>query len=231
MLYTKYAFLEDLLKKAINFDKIDMETFNRDNFEDVFDCSDLDDGWDYQYGSSKLVIIPEHLDFVVKIPFGADIEYVDDGEYYCDPFERAYYPEEREHGWDYCKSEAEYFKLAKKAGVSFFFAKTIYIGSISGVPIYVQEKIDIQESCHSRSCSDKERSNSREKAIKMGMLRNCDFNDDFITELFAYYSDNEVTALFDFIRTYQLNDLTSNNVGYDHITGAPVLSDYSSFNG
>ena len=47
MLYTKYAFLEDLLKKAIDFDKIDMKSFTRDNFEDVFDCSDLDDGWDY----------------------------------------------------------------------------------------------------------------------------------------------------------------------------------------
>ena len=224
MLYTKYAFLEDLLKKAINFDKIDIKTFTKDNFEDVFDCSDLDDGWDYQYGASKLVIIPEHLNFVVKIPFGAD-----EWGSSCDPFKSAYYPKEKEYGWDYCKSEAEYFKLAEKAGVSFFFAKTTYIGSISGVPIYAQEKIDIQDDCYSRSYSDEERSSSRKKAIKMGMW-NCDFNDDFLAELFTFYSDSEVAALFDFIRTYQIRDLTSHNVGYDHVTGAPVLSDYSNFN-
>lgn len=229
MLYTKYAFLEDVLKKAINFDKIDLDTFNRDNFEDVFDCSDLDEGWNYQYGASKLVIIPEHLNFVVKIPFGADTgDWGDDGQYYCDPFEYAHYPEEGIDGWDYCKSEVEYFDLARKAGVSFFFAKTSYIGDIDGIPIYVQEKVEIQEDSH-RSCSDQQRSDSREKAKRMG-LWNCDMNDDFLAALFSYYSDDEVVALFDFLRTYRLDDLTSNNVGYDPVTGAPVLSDYSGFN-
>lgn len=228
MLYTKYAFLEDLLKKAINFDKIDMRTFNRDNFEDVFDCSDLDDGWDYEYGASKLVIIPKHLDFVVKIPFGAVGYYDDDDNYCCDPFERAYYAEEDDYGWDYCRSEAEYYDLAREAGISFFFAKTTYIGDICGVPIYVQEKIEIQEDVW-RSHTDNQRTDSREKVEKMG-LWGCGLNDDFLTELFDYYSDDEVAALFKFIRTYHLGDLTDSNVGYDPVTGAPVLSDYSDFN-
>lgn len=236
MIYEKYkGIIKEALASIDLTNAFDEEHggFNMENFEDFFDCSELPCGWDYSYGASKLVLIPDDLPFVIKIPFNQQ-----PGDYYCDNnedgeryypgevFSSAVYPLCNEYGWDYCRSEAEFYKEAEEAGLSYFFAKTVYIGKYTGYPIYVQEKAKPENTfnCHH---SEEERSNSRKKVQVLNIWTD-ELDDDFLTDLFKCYSNDELVKLFQFLDENDIRDLTSSNVGYDY-AGQPIFLDYSDF--
>lgn len=230
MLYKKYAFLEDILTAAIDFNQID-EDFCYEHLTEYLDDEALyAEGWNYDNGASKLVLFNNNYNFVVKIPFNSYISGWNGDFEYVSQFLSAIYPISGGYGWDYCKSEAEYFKLAEQYHVDFFFAPTRYIGSIAGYPIYIQEKIDIynDNSPYHEHTID-ERSKSAKRASDMGIKNYNIFGCDYLVDLFNYYTPNEIRMLFNFINRNDIGDLRTENVGYELVTGAPLICDYSDF--
>ena len=213
--------------KAVTTD----DTFAEDNFTDYF-IKEVPEDCNYNYGASKLVIIPEHEDYVIKIPFNcvynevhtALDEYEEEWLY----FQNAYYCRKEEYGWDYCEAEVEYYKEAADWGVEKYFAETRYIGDCHGWPIYVQPKCEAMENSRgSHSHTREEYDSIREKADSVDQHGIRDR--DFLCDLFKDADVDTVSLLFQFIDE-MLNDLHSGNYGYFEGTTDACLLDYAGWN-
>lgn len=229
MLDSKYSFLENILKNIIDLSEADYENFSNDRAEEAIKY--LPDDWKYNYGVSKLVLIPDKYDFVVKIPCscsGYD-DFDEDGyeTYVTYPFEGANYIEEGTCGWDYCRAEAEFYEEAVEYGVEKFFAKTICIGTIDDWPIYIQEKCLICDE-HRTIHSEAERVESRRKISEMDVEPDERIPIDFLVDMFRNHDEQEVTEVFNFIDNVGICDLHSSNCGYNR-AGFAVFTDYSGY--
>ena len=230
MLNSEYSFLEDIINSMIDLDGVDEDTFSSEAA--VNSIINIPDGWAYNYGVSKLVLIPDEYNFVVKIPFSCtswtDYDEDDNEEDKIAEFQGAYYIESGEYGWDYCRAEAEFYEAAKVNGVEKFFAPTIYIGDIKGWPIYIQDKCLIFEesnSQYSHSQEDRCRSERKLDSMKIASDR---VPIDFIVDMFKDYPDEEVAGVFNFIDEVGIEDLHGNNCGYKK-DGIVVFTDYSGY--
>lgn len=230
MLNSKYSFLEDIINSMINLENAEEDNFSSE--EAINSIINIPDGWEYDYGVSKLVLIPDEYNFVVKIPFSCmswtDYDEDDNEEDKIAEFQRAYYIESGEYGWDYCRAEAEFYEAAKVHRVEKFFAPTIYIGDIKGWPIYIQDKCLIFEESNSRySHSQEDRCRSREKLDSMKIASER-VPIDFIVDMFKDYPDEEVADVFNFIEDARITDLHGHNCGYNK-DGLVVFTDYSGY--
>lgn len=230
MLNSEYSFLEDIINSIIDLDGADEDTFSSEAA--VNSIINIPDGWAYNYGVSKLVLIPDEYSFVIKIPFSCtswtDYDEDDNEEDKIAEFQRAYYIESGEYGWDYCRAEAEFYEAAKGHGVEKFFAPTIYIGDIKGWPIYIQDKCLIfgeSNSRYSHSQEDRNRSSEKLDSMKIASDR---VPIDFIVDMFKEYPDEEVAGVFNFIDEVGIEDLHGNNCGYNK-DGLVVFTDYSGY--
>ena len=166
----------------------------------------------YNNGVTKLVIIPENEDFVIKIPLSGICE-EDEFEYFSGV-----------DSGDYCLEEATNYKVAKDFCVERFFAKTEYIGSVHGHPIYKQERVatifeDSKDSRHYH------RKDTRDRCSKLGV--NC-FHACWIEDFLKYYTEEDLIRLDSFLTDYCIGDLHGGNLGY-YEDGRPVIFDYSDF--
>ena len=222
MLNSKYSFLEDIINSMINLENAEEDNFSSE--EAINSIINIPDGWAYNYGVSKLVLIPDEYNFVVKIPFSCTDYDEDDNK----EFQMAYYIESGEYGWDYCRAEAEFYEAAKVHGVEKFFAPTIYIGDIKGWPIYIQDKCLIFEESNSQySHSEEDRCRSSEKLDSMKIASER-VPIDFIVDMFKDYPDEEVAGVFNFIDEVGIEDLHGSNCGYNK-DGLVVFTDYSGY--
>ena len=217
--------------------------FNFDNFGAGDACVDaliacFDDSVikikDWAWGATKLVIIPQKGEYVIKIPFmGQEFEYypvTEDGEEdYDNPqwdIEEFQYAKNHT-GWDYCLTEVERYALAREFGFERFFLETFCIGYIKGHPIYVQEKIEeIGPTSDSRKSKTSSRE-AREKAEECGYYPDVPF--EWLAAVVDILDDDESLAGFlQFLDENDIdNDLHSGNIGYKN--GFPVLMDYAGF--
>ena len=94
----------------------------------------------YDYGATKITIIPAETAYVIKIPFSG---------YYTN---HIYYP----HVIDYCKAEMDIYRKSKKDNYSKFFLPLAQMGKVNGYPIYCQAKAEIEEYSRSewRKCAN-----------------------------------------------------------------------------
>lgn len=228
MLYKRYREIENVLDDI--FGGHIPSYLNYDMGERI--CADAPVGWDCSWGASKIVLIPENKNFVVKIPFKKDASYSDD--YNEEAWESlpsfcsAYYPLSGTNGFDYCRSEAEYFKLAKRSGIAEFFAATIFIGTYNHYPIYIQEKINPAENdWKSHTHTPAERQKTRNTLASMNVYTDSIADDDLV-EILQQHSKKKVKKFFDFLDHYHIRDVRPANYGYDS-EGMVVLSDYSDF--
>ena len=193
-----------------------------DNCESaIIDWLPDDFRFSYSYGVSKLVILPEGENFVIKIPFiGSTIVDDSDEEYEdkVEPFCMANYDEW--HCWDYCFTEVLYYHDAKKKRVAEILAKPLYVGKVSGYPIYIQ---DNAETFSSRKNSGKFFAQHIHKGqdfeTKSKTIRSkCDeenldiFNFEWIMDVFDYYGEKKFNKIIKFIS--KLEDLHNANIGY-----------------
>lgn len=238
---------------VVNFDKI-TKIMKRINLpEEAFLCSlwaeenagyfDKEDIYLY-YGASKLVVYPKYEEFVIKIPY---IGYVDEddvvyGEYDWDcvdpvsyenitDFSNAAYPLYDNFGWDYCRTESEYFILAQQYGIEKMFAQTLYTGTYQHNPIYIQEKCcslehssrKIRESCN----VNLDKSIDLVKTYSKGYNTNC--YTSLTSLMLKDYSEKDCINLIKFLSDYNIGDLHPGNYGFSEIDGRPILIDYSDF--
>lgn len=167
----------------------------------------------YDYGATKGVLIFKELGFVIKIPFVCN----DDWE-----FEGA----DCDNGWDYCEAETLKYQSASINGLAECFAETIFIGTVDGHPIYIQELATMYEKGESttpRSSEDIEKVES----LCSSQHYDC-FNPNWLSDVLNFFGERIFYKLLNFISDADISDLHNGNIGY--IGMRPVLVDYSSFN-
>lgn len=159
----------------------------------------------FGWGASKLVIIDEDNDWVLKIPF-------------CNKSK------------DYCQLEAIYYEQAVKEGVEEPFAECYFLMEYEGAPCYVMEKINCDEQAVesdfyeigldklSGQMSEDEISDylgSMDTDEILGQLLEFYYEADFLQKVNAFLSENSI------------NDLHTANLGYrgDKL----VFVDYSGY--
>ena len=104
---TKERILEAL--KECCFDILTCDNYN-ENIVDYMDYTVLGDS---NSGASKVVLFPVDIDtdFVVKIPFSHDAEYLcnheDDEDF--DPSNALFEGADEPNGWDYCRPQTLYY--------------------------------------------------------------------------------------------------------------------------
>lgn len=191
----------------------------------------------WNMGASKLVILPFGEDFVIKIPFngkyyddGIDYEtgevLSEDGWEYFTSYE--YDSENMEFDGNYCAREAAISEMAEIEDLDECFAITKCIGKCGGYFIYKQTKAtiildDILEE-KSDSLSLEERKSIRNKCDNIGVYG---FNVCWLKDFLEFFGEEILKQLYNFIDTYNINDLHTGNVGY--IGNRPVLIDYSGY--
>jgi len=169
----------------------------------------------YDNGCSKFVIFLND-DEVVKIPFNGYHYYNDEDEEegFCE-FNNS----------DYCDIEAEIYQDAVVAGLSHFFAKTVFAGFTEKThyPIYLSERVIPFED------KDYESIKPSEDSVNKANNMITSISSRWLACAIDYYGQEEVSRLVDFIREERVGDFHAGNVGFRK-DGAPVLLDYSGYN-
>lgn len=204
-------------------------------------------------GASKAVLVFNDLDFVIKIPFTGD--YDEENDYchceFCEAEEDSSkcencpykindgYPENSfkaftganafnkslPSNWNYCAVEADLTEKAATADLDICFARTYYLGSIDGHPIYWQEKADIY------ACGEWGNNSTVEE--RKSVMSTCHsmnaacFNIYWLCDVMKLYGANFLKDFLTFVTENHIDDLHGDNIGY--IDGLPVLVDYSSY--
>jgi hypothetical protein len=186
----------------------------------------------FEHGASKMVIIPEGADYVIKIPFTGQEESVYDGydedgydEYHQEyiDFDNSIYGD----GWDYCLTEAVHYNKAKRNNVEKIFCKTRCIGKVSGHPIYIQERAETYYSYKNKNMQSRSRKSKTPKEVENICVKKrfSQFNIRWQTDVYNYYGEKIFNKFMDFIKKERIQDLHSDNIGY--LGARPVILDYS----
>ena len=112
-----------------------------DNFISSIDVNKVPD-FDFDSGATKLVIIPEDRDYVIKIPFNGyymEDDYEEEGEEYNKYFWEFEGAEGKDHS-NYCEAERFLYEKAKKEGFEGMFLPIELLHIIDDYPIYIQQK-------------------------------------------------------------------------------------------
>lgn len=205
------------------------EELCNENSESLIYDNVANDYENFDIGATKMVLIPDDADYVVKIPFShslADVAKWNEelGEYeyesYCEEFTCAPFG----GGWDYCHSEVEVYYLAQEHNVAQYFLPIQHIGDVNGHPIYVQEKVEMYDyfstKSHSRDDEDSAKDSCKSRNLDM-------FNVSWCTDFILTYGIDAFADLDEFFNVIGLTDLHDGNIGYYH--GVPVIVDYAGF--
>ena len=125
---------------------------------------------------------------------------------------------------DHAAREAQIYQEACGAHLEQFFVPCKKIGEISNLEVFEMELVDVGEELVTsdmwRKCSG---SMSNEEIVDV-----IDEDCGFVESLFPfYYSNEEMTRLYEFISELEINDLHSGNIGYEN--GRIVIIDYSGY--
>ena len=199
------------------------------------------DNYEIRSGASKLVLISDDEDYVIKIPFAgytysayrdsdnSEEESDDDDndndnsndelEDYFEEFHGA--TEDNENCWDYCYKEELIGFAAEQSNYEKIFIPTLYIDELNNNRIYVQKKINTPNvikypSRESRQIYDDKYSDENYIGNELGGL--------FID----IYGEEEANNIMKFIRDNGVGDLHRGNyyVDIDKI----IIFDYAGYN-
>lgn len=196
----------------------DFQTFlelrTKDSYYDFYESN----GWrfeDYNLsldsGETKVVIIFDDEDWVIKIPF----DLTKTGTRYD----------------DFCRIEAKNYQRAIEESVERFFAPMYFLGNYEfedgccdfSCPIYIMEKVDVNEDVNSTYAKSNYKGDED------------DYDDyDFSGEdgaticLESSWTVDETINLWDFLCEYDINDVHTGNIGLN-FEGKYVICDYSGY--
>lgn len=191
-----------------------------DNFEERI-IDNLPENFSHRYffGASKVCIIPEGADYVLKIPFNST--WYDADEEYSDFH---YATSDYNRNWDYCFAEVLCYNEAKREKVHKMFCKARLLGCVDDYPIYIQERAVTYYDLNGEDTTDARTPNTRRYCHDRGF--SC-FNPIWIADALEYYGQKTFNKMMSFIKSYHIGDLHDDNIGY--IGRKPVLIDYSDF--
>ena len=200
------------------------------DFNDFFSYYDADDfidylyyassefynqNWSCKYGSTKLVIIMNDEDYVIKIPFHGEDKY----EYYegapCTV-----------DFWDYCQAEEERYENAPVVIKSRLAKTQLIYETKNGIRLYSQPKCSIARNAHCATKSKKTAKFFYDWWGRDSLLPITHVN--WLNTYIDCYGLDSLKAFFKAIIQEDWNDdLRDVNIGF--LNGRPVLVDYSSF--
>lgn len=200
--------------------------------ETIMDCTPY-------AGVTKLVLVPEHGDYVIKIPItGVYCEIGNDGsDYYDHDFDEDEYEiiaRSTKKNINIFEEEENIYKEANNKAKEILLPN-IYIGDFNGIPIYIQQKIT-EIFSYSPSCSTHLSKNERMKTKEV-FQKSRDLNEEdscidyypcdatFIYDIIKYYGEEKAVEICKLLR--KLNDLHSSNYGY--VGRVPKIHDFGGY--
>lgn len=211
--------INDIMPYIKNYDFGEYFTAREEDFlVSSVDCDD-DLEFDWDCGATKMVVIPENMDYVIKIPFNG----------YYDEFEKKYY--EYCYSQNYCENEIELYNEIFKENPLFaqFFLPLTRVEEFREWDVYIQPKCQIYN-----NMDYFERSNSYSKAslikIKSDDVLNCaGLPDDWLAAVAEVLDDIELVKKFiNFLESHNITeDLHRCNIGY--YEDKPVILDYAGY--
>ena len=206
------------------------EFYMTDDLQLILNQTDLLDSFTFDYGASKLVLIPKDTSkkYVIKIPFNGieDDIFDEDSNYWGYGYVSFEHSKIKKRPWDYCATEYYRYKIAKKYSFESYFAKTDILGYINNYPIYIQPKCTVFSKSNI-DFSDKEREHTKSICTE-NKKKIIPINLNWLT-LFKYtYGENELISFLKFLSKWKWNDdLRGDNLGI--LNGKPVIIDYSGY--
>lgn len=194
--------------------------------------------FNFDSGATKLILIPNDKDYVIKIPFNGhrctNCEYctVCENPCECNEYECPIYPFEYAGGKfndNYCEKEREIYDRIEEEYPEFkdFFLPLVLAGEIKHYPIYVQQKAEVLAETSDEICSVSEKSRSivSSKDVKfcsapLIWLAKCLENLNFDIEKYNKF----IEMLHDL---HVVGDLHRGNVGY--YNNHAIILDYAGY--
>ena len=244
--------LEDKLGKIINM------VAERIKGQDI-GCYDDDgymyDGWDsallfslekvdpdirVAFGMSKMVIIPSFSQFVIKFPLKGswtetDGFYNEEGkwkQYEDDDFHYEFCSfgyGGGENGDDYCALELSIYDriLEEAPDCSFIFPETYFYGEVEGTKFYLQKKCVEFDDAKQIKVSE----NSRRVGDELYRHYCYVASPYWVNVLVEKAGETFAKKVLDVIEEFDITDLHNHNLGFDLITGMPMIIDFCGFEG
>ena len=182
-----------------------------EKWEDIiapYEYNEVDDGcsFDVRNGATKIVLVPNDWNYVIKIPYIGDETYDDFIAF---------------HEGDYCAQEAYYYSDAEICGCAQFFVPMVHLITVNGVPVYIQSKISAIRTAEPSGLD----------TFNYASIRNSEYLDpDVGGRLIKYYTSKEIEIFLAFIKKHRINDLESfRNGEYVQSFGRYVFWDYSGY--
>lgn len=211
-----YYNINDILPYVENYDFGEYFTAKEEDFLiSSINCED-ELSFDWEDGASKLVIIPEDKDYVIKIPFNGNF-YVDEGYF--------------NFSQNYCETEIDLYKRIADENPLFsqFFLPLTRVDEYNEWDIYIQPKC---QAYHNAAEKDKSKSYSKDSLNKVRnekILYNSALPKDWLAAVTEILKDVELVKEFvDMLEEYDITqDLHMGNIGY--CNGKPIILDYAGF--
>lgn len=184
-------------KNEIDINTLTSYNIDYDNNEKLLWDNDI---FDFNYGATRGCFTPAYNPtFVLKFDFN-------------DLWE------------EYCATEVEIYKDAKKQGLENYFARIQKYDTISNTWLYKSEYID-KSGILNKNLLTIERRLELEQytADRCPTVISPYWVEDFIT----CYGNNKYDKFLDFIASHGINDLNPGNLGYKR--GKPIVIDYAGF--
>lgn len=206
----------NILSNCIFDDKVCSDTFEQNILANL----PIDFCYDYDDGATKLVIIPQGAEYVIKIPFTG--YYDSDGCY--KNFNKA--NKLANFSWNYCTTECILYHQAKLRAVEKAFAKQRVIGTVENHPIYIQERVDVFDDVSSFG-SEEEKAKIANYCHKHQI---CLLPDECVfwqRDAIEYYGLKQFNKIMNFIMEAEIDDLYRRNLGY--VGNRPVILDWGGY--
>ena len=179
-------------------------------------------------GVSKMVIVPNELPFVIKIPFNGRYTYGDN--YYNEEDEDDTYffyfmmAESELSEDDYCAKELELTAEIKAEGFGEFVPDMMYVGKCCGHNVYIQDKVKPMNEC-SKTIHPTEDSLNKSRQIDAPFL------DAWAALVIDTYGEDNYNKFLEWARENEpdvLSDMHTSNYGINY-NGKPIIFDLSGF--
>ena len=211
----------------------------------------------YNCGVSKVALIFENEDFVIKIPFKGHYEMIevrrsdkdeDEEEREVDQYYDEYYEEEifssfecapcfeeiggdYPHIWNYCNAEVSAYEEAEMHGMGEYLAREYLLGFIHDHPVYVQERaVTYEDDYDNQSISDEDREQTKSVLEQHNLTYNMPLT--WIHAFIEAFGEKEFIKFdkFCFENGYY-SDMHYGNFGYTYNGHLPILIDYTGYEG
>ena len=209
--------INDILPYVENYNFGEFFTESEEDF--LISCIKCDEAHDFDWedGASKLVIIPEYNDFVIKIPFNGSYNLM--SEEYID------------FSQNYCETEIDLYEkiIAENPIFAQFFLPLTRVEEFEKYDIYIQAKCKTFNNTNNEERKSSYSKESLAKSTEFGKKVFTRLPVDWIAGVLEVLKDESLLEEFiNVLDKYDIGqDLHYGNIGY--YNNKPIILDYAGF--